>query len=468
MCYTLHVCLTSAKNMADQRFLQDDGDDDTVKSQTPPFQTPKGVHDILPADHEYYTFIKKVVRHRCRQAGFRRIATPMFEFTEVFKRSIGDTSDIVSKEMYTFQDRKGRSLTLKPESTAGVCRSYIQQNMASWAQPVELYYIEPHFRYDRPQKGRYRQFWQFGFEIIGESDAALDAQIIYLTWKILDDLGIAGIFTLQLNSIGCQVCRPQYLNILKDFYFGKERSLCAECKYRLEKNPLRLLDCKQEDCQILAQIGPKLKDYLCTECKQYDSDVKEFLTEMKLEYAENQSLVRGLDYYTKTVFEFWDKTNGAQNSVGGGGRYDGLIELLGGPPTPAVGIAVGIERVIANMKREKVRVPHKDDLHLFVAQLGQESKKKCLPLINELRDAGIKTMGALGKGSIKVQLRLADKFKVPYTVIVGLTEVREGTAIIRDMKVGTQKSVAFDEVVDEVIKLIGEENRDMYRPGEVF
>jgi histidyl-tRNA synthetase len=439
-----------------------------VRNIKPPYQTPKGVHDILPADHDYYTFIKKCVRHRLRQAGFRRISTPIFEFTEVFARSIGATSDIVSKEMYTFLDKKDRSLTLKPEGTAGVVRSYIENGMQAWPQPVELYYIEPHFRYDRPQKGRYRQFHQFGYEIIGESDPALDVQAIYLAHKILEDLGIAQIFSLQLNSIGCQTCRPQYMNLLKDFYFGKERSLCADCKHRLDKNPLRLLDCKQEDCQILAQIAPKLADYLCAECKEYHADVKEFLGELKIEYVENPNLVRGLDYYTKTVFEFWDRTDGAQNAIGGGGRYDGLVELMGGQPTPACGFAAGMERIIANMKREKVRVPRKDDLHVFVAQLGKEAKRKCLPLIVALREEGIKTMGALGKGSIKVQMRLADKFQVPYTVIIGLTEVREGTAIIRDMSVGTQRTVPFDDVVEEIIKLIGDENRDAYSPAEAI
>lgn len=434
----------------------------------PPYQTPKGVHDILPKDHEYHTFIKKVVRHRCRQAGFRRITTPIFEFTDVFARSIGDTSDIVSKEMYTFEDKKGRSLTLKPEGTAGVVRSYIQNGLQTWPQPVELYYIEPHFRYDRPQKGRYRQFWQFGFEVIGESDPAIDAQLIYLAYKILDDLGIAQLFTLQLNSIGCAECRPAYIQVLKDYYYGKERSLCGNCKDRLEKNPLRLLDCKEEDCQILAEIAPKLSDYLCNDCKEFDKDVKEFLEEMGIEYQENHSLVRGLDYYTKTVFEFWDKTDGAQNAIGGGGRYDGLVELMGGQKTPATGFAAGMDRIIANMKREKIRVPQKDDLHCFVAQLGQEAKKKCLPLISDLREAGIKTMGALGKGSIKAQLKLADKFKVPYTIIIGLTEVREGTAIIRDMEVGSQKTVNVDEAVEEMVALIGEDNLDTYSPGEAI
>ena len=456
--------------MADASVTEADIEEEMGAPPTPtvPFQTPKGVHDILPDDHEFHTFIKKCVRHRCRQAGFRRISTPIFEFTELFKRSIGDTSDIVTKEMYTFKDRKGRSLTLKPEGTAGVVRSYIQHGLDSWPQPVELFYIEPFFRYDRPQKGRYRQFWQFGFEIIGESDAALDAQIIQLSYKIYDDLGIAHLLALQLNSIGCQECRPAYINILKDYYFGKERSLCPNCKSRLDKNPLRLLDCKEEDCQILAEIAPKLADHLCEECKSYHADLKEYLDEMKIEYHDNPTLVRGLDYYTKTVFEFWDRTDGAQNSVGGGGRYDGLVELLGGQPTPATGFAAGMERIIANMKREKIRVPKKDDLHVFVAQLGKKAKKRCLPLITDLREAGIKTMGALGKGAIKNQLRLADKFKVPYTIIVGLTEVREETAIIRDMKVGTQKTVPLDEVVDEIVKVIGKKNLDTYTPGEII
>lgn len=452
------------KNLAQ---AQDEDEASQAGPMQPPYQTPKGVHDILPHDHKYHTFIKKSVRHRCRQAGFRRITTPTFEFTDVFARSIGDSSDIVSKEMYTFQDRKGRSLTLKPESTAGVVRSYIQNGMTALPQPVELYYIEPHFRYDRPQKGRYRMFWQFGFECIGESDAALDAQVIQLARKILEDLSIADLFDLQLNSIGCEVCRPQYIAVLKDFYFGKERSLCADCKYRIEKNPLRLLDCKEEDCQILAQIAPKLGDYLCTECKEYDKNVKEYLGEMGIKYHQNNSLVRGLDYYTKTVFEFWDRSQGAQNAIGGGGRYDGLIELMGGPKTPACGFAAGMERIIATMKREKVRVPEKDDLHVFVAQLGDEAKKKCLPLIAELRERGVRTMGALGKGAIKTQMRLADKFKVPYTLILGLTEVREGTIIIRDMSVGTQVTVKFEDAVEQVIKRIGEKNLDTYDPGEV-
>lgn len=443
---------------------------DEVIVQKPPFQTPKGVHDILPADHEFYTFIKKVVRHRARQGGFRRISTPIFEFTEVFKRSIGDTSDIVSKEMYTFLDRKGRSLTLKPEGTAGVVRSYIQNNLNQLPQPLMLYYFEPHFRYDRPQKGRYRQFWQFGFEIIGESDAALDAQIIQLAYKVYEDLGINGLMCLQINTIGTPEARKKYMQVLQDYYAGKERSLCENCRSRLETNPMRLLDCKEEDCKILAHLAPVMKDYLDKESLDFHEELKGYLDEMGIKHEENPKLVRGLDYYAKTVFEFVEieKGEASQNALGGGGRYDGLIELMGGQPTPAVGMAAGVERIIASMKREKIRVPSKDDLHVFVAQLGNEAKRKCLPLIDKLREAGLKTMGALGKGSINIQLKIADKFKVPYTILIGITEVREGTAIIRNMEKGVQETVKMEKVVGRLVKLIGEKNLDRYSPGELL
>lgn len=442
--------------------------ENTPKKLSEPLQTPKGVHDILPNDYDYHTFIKKVVRHRARQAGFRRITTPVLEYTEVFTRSIGEGSDIVSKEMYTFEDRKGRSLSMKPEGTAGVVRAYIQHGLNQLPQPMMLYYFEPHFRYDRPQKGRYRQFWQFGFEIIGESDPALDAQLIQMASKIIADLGLAGLFSLQLNTIGTLDSRQKYILALQDYYSGKERSLCETCRARLPKNTLRLLDCKEEDCQILAKLAPLMADYLDKESLDFHEELKGYLEELNINYTENPKLVRGLDYYAKTVFEFWDKSDGAQNAIGGGGRYDGLIELMGGQPTPAVGYAAGVERIIANMKREKVKVPSKDDLHVFVAQLGKEAKRKCLPLIDHLRDAGIKTMGALGKGSINEQLRIANKFKVEYTVLLGITEVRENTAIIRNMQKGVQETVDFDDVVQRLVELIGEENLDKYSPGELL
>jgi len=449
----------AAMNYSDEEGSESEG-------LTPPFQTPKGMHDILPPDHEYHTYLKKIVRHRCRQAGFKRITTPILEYTEVFKRTIGEVTDIVSKEMYTFEDRKGRSLTLKPEGTASICRAYIQHGMQNLPQPVEFFYIEPHFRYERPQAGRYRQFWQFGFEVMGESDPALDAQAILLAYRIYGDLGIGDTLKLQINNIGDLNSRKIYTEALRDYYFGKERYLSEEDKQRLQKNPLRILDSKHEDTIILNQSAPKFKDFISKESQEFHDEVLEYLTDLGIPYEENETLVRGLDYYNQTVFEFWDGKKGAQNSVGGGGRYDGLMEILGGPATPAIGFAMGLERVIAQMKRNKVRVPSKDDLHVFVAQLGRQAKKTCLPLINELRDRGVKTMGALGKGAIKNQLKIADRFKVPYCVLIGLTEVREGTAIIRNMIKGSQKTVKMSEVVEEMVKAIGKNNLDFYDPKD--
>ncbi len=442
------------------------GEEGADEGRVPPFQNPKGVHDILPVDHDYHTYIKKIVRHRCRQAGFKRISTPIFEFTEVFKRTVGETSDIVSKEMYTFEDRKGRSLTLKPESTASIMRAYLQHNMRELPQPVELYYIEPHFRYERPQAGRYRQFWQFGFEMIGEADPALDAQAILLAYRIYQDLSLAPALKLQINNIGNLESRARYAEALRDYFYGKERYLSDEDKARLEKNPLRILDSKNEDTVILNQSAPKIADYLSPASVEYHEEVKAYLSDLKIDFVENPGLVRGLDYYTQTVFEFWDEKKGGQNSLGGGGRYDGLAEQLGGDPTPAIGFAMGIERVIAQMKRMKIRVPNKDDLHVFVCQLGNEAKRVCLPLIDQLRERGVKVMGALGKGAIKNQLRLADKFKVPFAIIIGLTEVREQTAIIRDMTVGSQTIVPMSKLVDELIKKIGNSNLDYYNPSQ--
>lgn len=451
--------------MADENLLTEN-EEITTQRLVPPYQTVKGVHDILPNDHKFFTYIKKVVRHRARQAGFKRITTPMFEYTDVFARGIGEGTDIVCKEMYTFNDKKGRSLTLKPEGTAGIVRSYIQHNMNQLAQPLMLFYIEPHFRYDKPQAGRYRQFWQFGFEILGEADPALDAQVIQIAKKINEDLGLGALFSIQLNTIGSPESRAKYIEVLNDYYAGKERSLCENCRNRLNSNVLRLLDCKEEDCQILAKMAPSLIDYIDKESLEFHEELKSYLDELGIEYVNNPKIIRGLDYYSKTVFEFWDKNKGAQNALGGGGRYDGLVKLMGGPDTPAVGYAAGIERLIANMKREKVKVPYKDDLHIFVAQLGKEAKKKCLVLIEQLREAGLKTMGAVGKASINIQLRMADKFEVPYAILMGLTEVREGNVIVRDMQKGTQEKIPLSKVVAHMQDLIGEENLDKYSPTD--
>jgi histidyl-tRNA synthetase len=449
--------------MADDTTPQEEEEKKPQKLQTPP-----GVHDILPKDHEYHTFIKKVVRHRARQAGFKRITTPIMEFTEVFTRGVGEGTDIVEKQMYTFDDQSGRSLTLKPEGTAGVVRAYVQHGMKDLPQPVELYYIEPHFRYDRPQKGRYRLFWQLGFEIIGELDPALDAQCIHIATKIFSDLGLKNQFDLQINNIGTKASRAKYIDALRDYFIGKERALNDEDRAKIDTNPLRLLDSKDEDTQILVDMAPKFADFRTKEDIAYHKMMKECLDELGITYTENHKLVRGMDYYSQTVWEFWDKEKGSDNAVGAGGRYDGLVELMGGEPTPGVGFACGMERLILHMKRNNILAPSKDGVHIFVAQLGDLAKKKSLPIIDKLRDAGVKTVGALGKGSMKAQLALADKFKVPFTLIMGSTEVREGTIILRSMEKGQQRHINVADVVKEVVAVIGEENLDNYSPGEVY
>jgi histidyl-tRNA synthetase len=421
----------------------------------PQYQCPKGMHDILPDDHLYFSFIKKVVRHHCRRAGYRRISTPMFEDVEVFTRSIGSTSDIVEKEMFTLESKSGKKYALRPEGTAGVVRAYLEHGMQQLPKPVELYYIEPFFRYNRPQKGRYRQFHQYGCEVIGESDPAIDAQIIYLAHKINQDLGVADRLTLQLNTIGSMEDRKVYKEDLINYYTGKERSLCEDCKRRMNENPLRLLDCKEEDCRILASMAPKFENVISSESKEHFELLKEYLNELKVPYILNPLLVRGLDYYTHTVFEFWSKSEGSQNATGGGGRYDGLIELMGGQPTPAIGFAVGIERTIEYMKEAGIRPPNKDTVAIFIAQLGQVAKKKSLTLINELREQGINVVGAAGSGSMKSQMGLADRLDARYSLILGQIEVQEGTIILRDMKKGSQETIPYEGIVDKMVGLLG-------------
>lgn len=441
---------------------------DTGESKSIRLQTPPGIHDTLPKDHEYHTFIKKVVRHRARQAGFRRISTPVVEYAQLFEHSIGKHTDIVDDQLYSFEDAGGKRLALKPEGTSGVVRAYVQHNMNKWAQPVELYYIEPQFRFVQPKKGTYRMFWQFGFEVIGESDPALDVQMIQLAVKIFKDLGIDEYYALQINNLGSVKTQEKYREALMDYYIGKERSLCEQCGERMHANPMRLLNCEEEDCQILAKMAPKLEDYRSKEDQAHHASVLEYLDELGIAYTENDQLVRRCDYYTQTAWEFWDnEREGDEGSVLGGGRYDGLVEALGGEETPAVGFACGMDRLILKMKKNNILVPCKDNVHVLVAQLGDLAKKKCLPLIEELRDRGVKTVGSLGKGSIQSQLDIANHHKAPYAIIMGSTEVREGKAIIRDMSKGQQRHVMLDKVVNEMVKLIGESELDKYSPGEV-
>ena len=430
------------------------------------YRTPKGTHDVLPEDQQYHTYIKKAVRHRARQAGYKRIDTPIFENRAVFDRGIGEHTDIMEKEIFTVvrkgEKEKHDEWALRPEFTAGICRSYIEHGMQQLPQPVQLYAFGPCFRYDRPQKGRYRQFYQFDFEVIGISDPSLDAQLIQVITKIYSDIQILDRLDLQINNIGNAENRLEYEQALKDFFVGKERNLPEVDRKRLETSPLRLLDSKEEDTHILLKGAPTMDQFLSKESKEFHEKLIDYLTEYGITYTENPNLVRGLDYYNQTVFEFWDESTGAQNAVGGGGRYDPLIEILGGHPTPGVGYAGGVERTIWHMKEAGVSAPQKDQVDIFVAQLGPEAKKRCLRLIDNLRENGVHTIGALGEASIKSQMRLADKFEARYTLLMGQMEVKENKIILRDMQAGKQETISFDDVIPKVTELLGEKNLDTY------
>ena len=444
----------------------------------PLFRTPKGTHDVLPEDHQYMTYIKKAVRHRARQAGFKRIDTPMFEDRGIFERGIGAHTDIVEKELYfvTAKEREGPSpqsspagrgnhepeFALRPEFTAGICRAYIEHGMQQLPQPVQLYAIGPCFRHDRPQKGRYRQFHQFDFEIIGLKNPSLDAQLIHILTKVFDDIRILPRLTLHINTIGTAESRQAYMAALRDFFIGKESRLPELDRMRLDVNPLRLLDSKEEDTRLILKSAPALAQFLSDESKQYHATLCECLAILGIPYTENATLVRGLDYYTQTVFEFWDSSTGAQNAVGGGGRYDGLMELLGGKPAPGSGAACGMERMIWHMKEAGIRVPNKDQIDVFVAQLGPEAKKQCLLLIAELREKGVHTLGSLGEASLKSQMGLADKFDARYALVLGKLEVKKGTIILRDMKAGKQQEIPYDTAIPEVLRLLGASKLDTY------
>jgi len=412
------------------------------------FQTARGTQDILPAEQPYWRFIEKAIAEITRLYGYQRIDTPIFEDTGLFKRA-GEYTDMVQKEMYTFDDLGGNSLTLKPEGTPAVCRAYVQHGMQNLPQPVKLYYISPTFRYERPQAGRYRQHYQFGCEAIGDDDPALDAEVIDMAWRFYKSVGLARI-SLQINSIGCKVCRPLYLESLKKYYRQYEGSLCADCKNRLEKNPLRLLDCKQTSCQSLAEKAPHGIDALCPDCAAHFEKLKKFLGILEIPFQTNHRLVRGLDYYTRTVFEIQPEEEGGQSTIGGGGRYDGLIEEVGGKPTPGIGFATGIERIILNLKKENISVPGAPPLQAYVAYMGQAAGDTAFKVTADLRQAGVSVIAATGSKSLKAQLRQANTLGTVYAVIIGEDEVKAGTATLRRMAGAVQETVPMGELLQRL------------------
>jgi histidyl-tRNA synthetase len=413
------------------------------------YQAPRGTSDILPEEQAYWRYIEQKVANVCQFYGYERIDAPTFEDSQLFSRSVGEGTDIVEKEMYTFQDKGGNKITLRPEGTAPVCRAYLEYGMHNLPQPVKLYYMASIFRYERPQAGRYRQHYQFGYEAIGDDDPALDAEVIDMAWQFFRSLGLQNL-SLQLNSIGCKQCRPQYLARLKDYYVNSTHHLCPDCKTRLNRNPLRLLDCKKPSCQQIAESAPRSIDYLCPQCDEHFNQLKSYLSLLDLPFVINHCLVRGLDYYTRTVFEIQPEAEGAQSTVGGGGRYDDLIEELGGKPTPAIGFAAGIERIILNLKRQNISAPALPRPQVFIAYVGDEAKDEAIKLASTLRRAGIGVIEALGSKSLKAQLRQANTLGTHHTVIIGEQEIKSGTVILRDMTTAEQKTIPISELEGEL------------------
>ena len=409
------------------------------------YQAPRGTSDILPKEQAYWRYVEQRAVNVCRLYGYERIDSPAFEDTQLFTRSVGEETDIVEKQMYTFDDRGGSQVTLRPEGTAPVCRAYLEHGLHNLPQPVKLYYIASIFRYERPQAGRYRQHYQFGYEAIGDDDPALDAEVIDMAWQFFRSLNLHHL-SLQLNSIGCKKCRPEYLAILKDYYASNTRNLCADCKTRLKRNPLRLLDCKKPQCQQIANSAPKSSDHLCSPCDEHFNRVKRYLELLDLPFTVNHRLVRGLDYYTRTVFEIQPEAEGAQATLGGGGRYDDLIEELGGKPTPAIGFATGIERIILNLKKQNVPIPPLPRPQVFIAYVGDDARDEAIKLATTLRKSGIGVIAAIGNRSLKAQLRQANTRGAHYTVIIGEQEIKTGTVVLRDMTTAQQKTIPSTEL----------------------
>jgi histidyl-tRNA synthetase len=410
------------------------------------YRAPRGTSDILPEEQVYWRYVEQKAVNICQLYGYERIDSPVFEDTGLFTRSVGAGTDIVEKEMYTFADKGGNKITLRPEGTAPVCRAYLEHGLHNRPQPVKLYYLCAIFRYERPQAGRYRQHFQFGCEAIGDDDPTIDAEVIDLAWQFYLSLGLHHL-TLQLNSIGCKQCRPGYLRALKDYYANYSKELCADCKVRLKRNPLRLLDCKKSSCQQVADAAPRSVDHLCPQCQTHFNRLKEYLKLLQIPFAVNHRLVRGLDYYTRTVFEIQPEAAGTQSTLCGGGRYDDLIEELGGKPTPAIGFAMGIERIILNLKQQAIPIPPLPRPQVFIANIGDEARDEAIKLASRLRQSGVGIIVATGNKSLKAQLRQANNLGVRYAVIIGEEEVKSGTASFRDMTTAEQKTVTASQLV---------------------
>ena len=412
---------------------------------------PKGTMDILPGESEKWQALEEKIRSVCARAGFSEIRTPVFEHTEVFSRGVGDTTDVVSKEMYTFEDKGGRSVTLRPEGTAGIVRAFLENGLFNAALPVKLYYLIGCYRYEKPQKGRLREFHQFGVEMFGATSPAADASVIALPHRLFTELGVKGI-KLHINSIGCRDCRAAYREKLVEYFSDKTDKLCPTCRERLHKNPMRILDCKDPSCQAVAADAPLILDHICPDCRDHFESVKAHLDGMGVAYTVDPRIVRGLDYYNRTVFEFISDEIGAQGTVCGGGRYDGMTVQLGGADQPGLGFAMGLERFLLLLEAQGTQLADKQTPDLYIAPLGEAAIQKALALCERLRDEGARAETDLMGKSLKAQMKYADKLGARYVLVLGDGELESGMVQLKDMKEGGAKEIALEALTAKEIE----------------
>lgn len=413
----------------------------------------KGTNDVLPSDSHKWQFVEGKMLETASLYGFKEIRVPVFEHTEVFLRSVGDTTDVVQKEMYTFDDKGGRSITLRPELTAGVIRSVIENGLVNGALPLKVCYVGGCYRYEKPQAGRLREFHQFGVECVGAAEPNADAEVIALARQVLSSIGIEKI-SLEINSIGCPECRKEYHKALKEYFSSKSEELCGTCNDRLERNPMRILDCKSPVCSEIASKAPVVLDYLCDDCKKHFEAVKTYLNAMNIEFTVNPHIVRGLDYYTRTVFEFVSGDIGAQSTVCGGGRYDGLVSQMGGPSVPSLGFAMGIERLMLVLKNQQKELPADGGSDLYIAALGEKAQIKSAELCAKLRGDGFKAETDICGRGLKAQMKFANKTGAKFTMVLGDNEIEENSAKIKNMASGEETAVALSNISDELLKAL--------------
>ena len=410
----------------------------------------KGTNDILPSFVHKWQYVEDCMLNTARLFGFSEIRVPVFEHTEVFKRSVGDTTDVVQKEMYTFDDKGGRSITLRPELTAGVIRSVLENGLTNGPLPLKVCYVGGCYRYEKPQAGRLREFHQFGVECVGAAAPNADAEVIALARQVLTNIGIEKI-SLEINSIGCPECRKKYQEALKEYFRKNIDTLCGTCRERLERNPMRILDCKSPVCKELCENAPVVIDYLCEECESHFSEVKKHLDAANIKYTINPHIVRGLDYYTRTVFEFVSGDIGAQSTVCGGGRYDGLIAQMGGQPTPSLGFAMGIERLMMVLEAQGTDMPEAPTCDLYIATMGANASLKATALCNELRDFGYSVQTDICAKGLKAQMKFANKTGAKFIIVLGDDELATNTAKLKNMQSGDETEVNLDELVDKLL-----------------